>query len=311
LIRRILAEEGARFTLTADAEAALLEHSWPATCASCAMCCARWRRCTTRYGDARSLLQQLPKELTEPAREKNAARRCGNRGEAPTLELDPGDERQALLRMLEDHRWNVSNVAKRSRSAATRSTASSTASTSNSRAASVSTEEGAAADARIRAARPAQECRQAAFRVGHYRLGHMLEESLAIARELPNVDLYLSEAAAEVLPLYKLSIETLKRDFRVFRDNSRSSVRSGCCTPTSITRSSVAPATSNHGCQVRVRYLRYATHEHVRASGKLGIPGIVYACDTEPVVITRSPAGVGGSATAQDRAGKRRTNARD
>jgi hypothetical protein len=24
-------------------------------------------------------------------------------------------------------------------------------------------------------------------------------------------------------------------------------------------------------------------------AGKLGIPGIVYACDTEPVVITRSP----------------------
>jgi transcriptional regulator of acetoin/glycerol metabolism len=60
-----------------------------------------------------SLLQQLPKELTEQAPENNAATPAAQ-GVAthPPLNSIQATERQALLRMLEDHRWNVSNVAK-------------------------------------------------------------------------------------------------------------------------------------------------------------------------------------------------------
>src|SRR5262249_43969470 len=112
---------------------------------------------------------------------------------------------------------------KRSRSAATRSTASSTGSTSSSRAPTPSTD-AAAAHPRIKAARPKLGKDKPRFAWAITGSGHMLEESLELARRLPNVDLYLSAAAAEVLPLYKLTVETLKRDFRVFNDNSRSSV---------------------------------------------------------------------------------------
>jgi flavoprotein len=117
----------------------------------------------------------------------------------------------------------------------------------------------------------------------------MLEESLAIARELPNVDLYLSEAAAEVLPLYKLSIETLKRDFRVFRDNSRSSVPVGLLYADFYHTLVVAPATSNTVAKCAFGISDTLPTNMFAQAGKLGIPGIVYACDTEPVVITRSP----------------------
>jgi len=117
----------------------------------------------------------------------------------------------------------------------------------------------------------------------------MLEESLDLARALPNVDLYLSAAAAEVLPLYKLSIETLKRDFRVFRDNSRSSVPVGLLYADFYHTLVVAPATSNTVAKCAFGISDTLPTNMFAQAGKLGIPGIVYACDTEPVVITRSP----------------------
>jgi len=117
----------------------------------------------------------------------------------------------------------------------------------------------------------------------------MLEESLELARALPNVDLYLSAAAAEVLPLYKLSIETLKRDFRVFNDNSRSSVPVGLLYADFYHTVVVAPATSNTVAKCAFGISDTLPTNMFAQAGKLGIPGIVYACDTEPVVITRSP----------------------
>jgi len=117
----------------------------------------------------------------------------------------------------------------------------------------------------------------------------MLEESLALARTLPNVDLYLSAAAAEVLPLYKLTIDSLKRDFRVFNDNSRSSVPVGLLYADFYHTVVVAPATSNTVAKCAFGISDTLPTNMFAQAGKLGIPGIVYACDTEPVVITRSP----------------------
>src|SRR5215467_14890077 len=43
--------------------------------------------------------------------------------------------------------------------------------------------------------------------------GHFLEESIALATRLPALDLFLSDAAEEVLPLYKLRLDELKPRF--------------------------------------------------------------------------------------------------
>jgi transcriptional regulator of acetoin/glycerol metabolism len=111
LIRRILAEEGARFSLTPDAEAALLEHPWPGN--------VRQLRHVLRTlaalydGDTvtrQQLLAQLPRAVApEPAAEE---RRSDDDAAHLPLNSIQATERRALLRMLEDHRWNVSNVAK-------------------------------------------------------------------------------------------------------------------------------------------------------------------------------------------------------
>ncbi len=119
--------------------------------------------------------------------------------------------------------------------------------------------------------------------------GHFLEESLALARELPEVDLFLTSAAEEVLPLYKIRIEELKRSFRVFRDRSRSSVPVGMLYSDCYHTVIVAPASSNTVAKCALGISDTLATNMFAQAGKLGLPGIVFACDTEPVVVTRSP----------------------
>ncbi|NPT40406.1 dihydromethanopterin reductase [Paraburkholderia sp. 1N] len=120
--------------------------------------------------------------------------------------------------------------------------------------------------------------------------GHCLEESLALAAEMPNVDLFLSRAAEEVLPLYKIHLAHLKERFRVFRDNSASSVPVGMFYEAGYYHTVViAPATSNTVAKCALGLSDTLPTNIFAQAGKLGIPGIVFACDTEPVVVTKSP----------------------
>lgn len=120
--------------------------------------------------------------------------------------------------------------------------------------------------------------------------GHGLEASLALAAELPNVDLFLSRAAEEVLPLYKINLAHLKTRFRVFRDNSASSVPVGMFYEAGLYHTVViAPATSNTVAKCAFGLSDTLPTNIFAQAGKLGIPGIVFACDTEPVVVTKSP----------------------
>ena len=75
--------------------------------------------------------------------------------------------------------------------------------------------------------------------------GHFLEESLALAARLPQVDLFLSAAAEEVLPIYKIEVETLRPRFRIFRDKTASAVPVGMLYDDIYHTVVIAPATSN------------------------------------------------------------------
>lgn len=119
--------------------------------------------------------------------------------------------------------------------------------------------------------------------------GHFLDESIAIAKRLPDVDLFLSAAANEVLPLYGHRIEELRRQFRVFRDNSASSVPVGSLYDDIYHTVVVAPATSNTVAKCAFGFSDTLPTNMFAQAGKLGIPGIVFACDTEPVVVTKAP----------------------
>jgi flavoprotein len=119
--------------------------------------------------------------------------------------------------------------------------------------------------------------------------GHLLDESLALAARLPGVDLFLSAAAEEVLPMYGHRLESLRDRFRVFRDRTASSVPVGTLYSEHYHTLVVAPATSNTVAKCALGISDSLPTNMFAQAGKLGIPGIVFACDTEPVVITRAP----------------------
>jgi dihydromethanopterin reductase (acceptor) len=121
--------------------------------------------------------------------------------------------------------------------------------------------------------------------------GHGLVESLEIAATLlPHVDLFLSRAAQEVLPLYQIDLAQLKQRIRVFRDNSASAVPVGMLyDETRYHTVVVAPATSNTVAKCAYGISDTLPTNMYAQAGKQCIPGIVFACDTEPTVITHSP----------------------
>lgn len=119
--------------------------------------------------------------------------------------------------------------------------------------------------------------------------GHFLDEAMALAERLPDCDLFLSAAGEEVLEIYKLSIESLKPRFRVFRDKTASGVPVGMLYDGAYHTVVVAPATSNTVAKCAFGISDSLPTNMFAQAGKLGIPGIVFACDTEPVVVTKSP----------------------
>jgi len=119
--------------------------------------------------------------------------------------------------------------------------------------------------------------------------GHMLDESLALALQLPRTDLFLSRAAEEVLPLYGWPLERLRERFRVLRDNSASGVPVGMLYHGMYHTVIIAPATSNTVAKCAFGISDTLPTNMYAQAGKQCISSIVYACDTEPTVITQSP----------------------
>jgi flavoprotein len=119
--------------------------------------------------------------------------------------------------------------------------------------------------------------------------GHGLVESLALAARLPAVDLFLSDAAEEVLPMYGLPLDALRARFRVFRDKTASAVMVGALYEHRYHTLVIAPATSNTVAKCALGISDTLPTNLFAQAGKLGIPGWVFACDTEPVVVTRAP----------------------
>ncbi|MDR5768193.1 MULTISPECIES: flavoprotein [unclassified Caballeronia] len=119
--------------------------------------------------------------------------------------------------------------------------------------------------------------------------GHMLEESIALARQLPGVDLFLSSAGEEVLPLYGWTVAKLREHFKVLRDNSASSVPVGMIYNGEYHTVVIAPATSNTVAKCAFGISDTLPTNLYAQAGKQCVPGIVFACDTAPSVITQAP----------------------
>jgi flavoprotein len=123
--------------------------------------------------------------------------------------------------------------------------------------------------------------------------GHYLRESLDLAMGQPKVDLFLTAAAAEVLPMYgwpwsRLK-ETLGNRGRCFRDTTASSAPVGLLYRGHYHTVVVAPATSNTVAKCVLGISDTLATNMLAQAGKCRVECIVFACDSEPVVITDAP----------------------
>ena len=99
-------------------------------------------------------------------------------------------------------------------------------------------------------------------------------------------------AAANILagaPDDAAALEKLRPQFRIFRDKTASGAPVGELYQDAYHTVVVAPATSNTVAKCAFGISDTLPTNMFAQAGKLSIPGIVFACDTEPVVVTKAP----------------------
>ncbi len=119
--------------------------------------------------------------------------------------------------------------------------------------------------------------------------GHFLQESLDLARQFPDVDLFLSKAAAEVLNMYGHDVEALRKEFKILRDNTSSAAPVGLFYYGHYHTVVIGPASSNTVAKCVYGISDTLVTNIFAQAGKRRIPSIVFACDTEPELETESP----------------------
>lgn len=119
--------------------------------------------------------------------------------------------------------------------------------------------------------------------------GHFLRESLEIIETLPDVDLFVTKAAAEVLGMYGIPLKSLREKMRVYQDHTASSVPVGFLYTGHYHTLVIAPATSNSVAKCVAGISDTLVSNLYAQAGKCRITSIVFACDSEPTVVTEAP----------------------
>jgi dihydromethanopterin reductase (acceptor) len=121
--------------------------------------------------------------------------------------------------------------------------------------------------------------------------GHYLRECLDLLQSRRDTDLFLSRAAAEVLPMYGVDLKALRADMTCYRDTSASASPVGLFYRGRYRGLVIAPTTSNTVAKMVWGIADTLVTNIYAQAGKCRIPSIVFACDTEPVMETEAPGG--------------------
>ncbi|NOT71679.1 MAG: flavoprotein [Hyphomicrobium sp.] len=121
--------------------------------------------------------------------------------------------------------------------------------------------------------------------------GHFFKESLEIMRTLPNLDVFVSKAAAEVIRMYKQELD-LSADVRIFKDTTASAAPVGMFYYGVYHTLIMAPATSNTVAKCVAGISDNLATNVFAQAGKCRVPAIVFACDTAPEMDTEAPKGM-------------------
>ena len=121
--------------------------------------------------------------------------------------------------------------------------------------------------------------------------GHFFKESLALMRTLPDLDVFLSNAAEEVLRMYKQDLD-FPEGTRVYKDKTASSAPVGNFYYGVYHTLILGPATSNTVAKCVYGISDNLATNVFAQAGKCRVPAIVFACDTQPEMDTEAPKGM-------------------
>lgn len=121
--------------------------------------------------------------------------------------------------------------------------------------------------------------------------GHFFKETLALMRQLPDLDVFLSSAAEEVLNMYKQDLN-FPEGTRLFRDRTASAAPVGNFYYGVYHTLVLGPATSNTVAKCVAGISDNLPTNVFAQAGKCRVPAIVFACDTAPEMDTEAPKGM-------------------
>jgi dihydromethanopterin reductase (acceptor) len=122
--------------------------------------------------------------------------------------------------------------------------------------------------------------------------GHFFTECLEIIREIGDLDVFVSKAAAEVIHMYKYDLEMLPETARIFHDRTASAGPVGRFYHGMYHTLVIAPATSNTVAKFVWGISDTLVTNAYAQAGKCRVPSIVFACDTAPELDTKAPHGM-------------------
>jgi flavoprotein len=122
--------------------------------------------------------------------------------------------------------------------------------------------------------------------------GHFFTECLELMREGPELDLFVTKAAAEVVSMYRKRLDELPKGTRIIKDTTASAAPVGSFYKGAYHTLVVAPATSNTVAKCVFGISDTLATNVFAQAGKCRIPSIVFACDTAPEMETEAPSGM-------------------
>lgn len=111
-------------------------------------------------------------------------------------------------------------------------------------------------------------------------------------RQVPELDVLVTPAAAEVVKMYRDSLDRLPPGARVIRDTTASAAPIGLFYHGVYHTLVLGPATSNTVAKCVAGISDTLATNAFAQAGKCRVPVIVFACDTAPEMETRAPSGM-------------------
>jgi flavoprotein len=121
--------------------------------------------------------------------------------------------------------------------------------------------------------------------------GHYILECLDFMLTLDDVDVYLSQAGEEVLKMYGISLDAIRKKFPVYRDKAASAPPVGHFYKGYYHTFVMAPTTSNTVAKCVLGISDSLVTNLYSQAGKCKINSIVYPCDIAPEMETTAPSG--------------------